>query len=160
MGQADSAFYRGQKRKYGPIQTTGELVGVIKAAIPAKARRRGAHPARRTFQALRIAVNDELGALEKAVREGIEVLHPGGRFAVITFHSLEDRLVKNIFREAAAGCQCPTSLPCCACGHLPVVKILTSKPLVAGREELMENTRSRSAKLRVVEKVLNRGKGE
>ncbi len=153
-------FIVDRREKHGPIGTTGELVEVIKAAIPARARRRGAHPARRTFQALRIAVNDELEALEQAVRDGIEVLRPGGRFAVITFHSLEDRLVKNIFRKASSGCQCPPNLPRCACSYVPDLRVLTARPLVAGGVELSENPRSRSAKLRVAEKVLNRGEGE
>jgi 16S rRNA (cytosine1402-N4)-methyltransferase len=153
-------FITDRREKRGPIRTTGELVEVIKAAIPARARRRGVHPARRTFQALRIVVNDELGALEQAVRDGIDLLNPKGRFAVITFHSLEDRLVKNIFREVSAGCQCPPGLPRCACGRLPVARVLTARPLVAGPGELADNPRARSAKLRAAEKVLNRGEGE
>jgi 16S rRNA (cytosine1402-N4)-methyltransferase len=147
------------KRKAAPIETTGQLVEVIKAAIPAKARRRGPHPARRTFQALRIAVNDELGVLEKAVRDGIDVLKPGGRLAVITFHSLEDRIVKKLFQEAAGVCKCPPGLPQCVCGEQAVVKIITGKPVVAKDEELQRNPRARSAKLRVATKVLNREEG-
>jgi 16S rRNA (cytosine1402-N4)-methyltransferase len=153
-------FIVARREKEGPLRSTGELVDVIKAAIPARARRRGGHPARRTFQALRIAVNDELGALETAVTDGLECLKPGGRLAVITFHSLEDRIVKKMFQRAAAGCQCPPGLPQCACGKRPYAKILTGKPLQAGDEEVAANPRSRSAKLRAVEKVLNEGEGE
>ncbi len=144
----------------GPIETTGQLVEIIKAAIPARARRRGPHPARRTFQALRIAVNDELGVLERALEQGIACLKPGGRLAVITFHSLEDRIVKKMFQHAAAGCECPPGLPQCVCGKKPQIKILTRKPLQAGEHELKVNPRARSAKLRAAIKVLNEGEGE
>lgn len=149
-----------KRKSQGPIETTGQLVDIIKAAIPSRARRRGPHPARRTFQALRIAVNDELGVLEKAVNDGIACLRPGGRMAVITFHSLEDRIVKKAFQNAAAGCQCPPGLPQCVCGKQPIVKILTGKPVQADDEELANNPRARSAKLRAVLKVLNEGDGE
>lgn len=141
-----------KRSSQGPIETTGQLVEIIKAAIPARARRRGPHPARRTFQALRIAVNDELGVLEKAVNDGMNCLGPGGRMAVITFHSLEDRIVKKAFQNAAAGCQCPPGLPQCVCGRQPAVKILTGKPAQADDEELSQNPRARSAKLRAVAK--------
>jgi 16S rRNA (cytosine1402-N4)-methyltransferase len=135
-------------------------VDVIKAAIPARARRRGPHPARRTFQALRIAVNNELGVLERAVQDGMDCLRPGGRLAVITFHSLEDRIVKKIFAHAAAGCICPPGLPQCGCGREASVRVLTGRPVTAGEEELQANPRSRSAKLRVAVKVLNAREGE
>lgn len=153
-------FIVARRKEKGPLETTGQLVDVIKAAIPARARRRGPHPARRTFQALRIAVNDELGVLEKAVRDGIGCLKPGGRMAVITFHSLEDRIVKKMFHNAAAGCGCPPGLPQCACGKKPLVKTLTSKPLQAGDAELAQNPRARSAKLRAVKRVLNESECE
>ena len=149
-----------KRKSHGPIETTEQLVDVIKAAIPARARRRGPHPARRTFQALRIAVNDELGVLERAVHEGIDCLNVGGRIAVITFHSLEDRIVKKIFQHAASGCQCPPGLPQCACGKEALVKVLTGKPQQANEDELESNPRARSAKLRVAIKVLNERKGE
>lgn len=149
-----------KRKAHGRIETTGELVEIIKAAIPAKARRRGPHPARRTFQALRIAVNDELGVLAKAVLDGIDCLKPGGRLAVITFHSLEDRIVKKLFQQAAGSCQCPPGFPQCTCGWESKVKILTGKPVQAGETELAENPRSRSAKLRVAMKVLNVREGE
>ncbi|HZK25289.1 MAG TPA: 16S rRNA (cytosine(1402)-N(4))-methyltransferase RsmH [Oscillospiraceae bacterium] len=144
----------------GPIETTTQLVDIIKAAIPARARRRGPHPARRTFQALRIAVNDELGVLERALEQSITYLKPGGRLAVISFHSLEDRIVKKMFQHAAAGCECPPGLPLCVCGKEPQIKILTRKPLQASDRELKANPRARSAKLRAAIKVLNKGKGE
>lgn len=153
-------FIVNRRKTEGPLKTTGELVDVIKAAIPARARRRGPHPARRTFQALRIAVNNELGVLEKAVHAGIACLRPGGRMAVITFHSLEDRIVKKIFQHAAARCHCPPGLPQCVCGRVAEIKLLTGKPVVASDEELEANPRARSAKLRAVVKVLNEGEGE
>ncbi|NLM51378.1 MAG: 16S rRNA (cytosine(1402)-N(4))-methyltransferase RsmH [Firmicutes bacterium] len=149
-----------RRETQGPIETTGQLVEIIKAAIPAKARRRGPHPARRTFQALRIAVNDELNVLEKGLQTAIKALRPGGRLAVITFHSLEDRIVKKILQNAAAGCVCPPGLPQCACGQKPEIKILTKRPLQASMQEIKENPRARSAKLRAAMKVLNEGKGE
>jgi 16S rRNA (cytosine1402-N4)-methyltransferase len=149
-----------RRQEQGPLETTGQLVDVIKAAIPARARRRGPHPARRTFQALRIAVNDELGVLERAVHEGIDCLRPGGRLAVITFHSLEERIVKKMFKNAASGCICPPGLPQCGCGKMALVKVLTGKPVQATEEEIETNPRSRSAKLRVVAKVLNEKEGE
>ncbi|WP_318036654.1 16S rRNA (cytosine(1402)-N(4))-methyltransferase RsmH [Dethiobacter alkaliphilus] len=153
-------FMVARRKNHGPIETTGQLVDVIKAAIPARARRRGPHPARRTFQALRIAVNDELGVLERAVNDGIDCLKTGGRLALITFHSLEDRMVKKIFQHRAAGCQCPPGLPQCACGNQAHVKILTGKPVQAKEDELERNPRARSAKLRAVIKVLNGREGE
>jgi len=140
-------------RAHGPIRTTTELVDVIKAAIPAAARREGGHPARRTFQAIRIAVNDELGALERGLEGAVQVLAPGGRLAVITFHSLEDRLVKQTFARWANPCTCPPNAPVCTCGKQPLVRHVTRKPVTASPAELEANPRSRSAKLRVVEKL-------
>jgi 16S rRNA (cytosine1402-N4)-methyltransferase len=155
-----AGFIVNRRTQDGPIETTGDLVDIIKAAIPARARRRGPHPARRTFQALRIAVNDELGVLETALRDGIDCLKPGGRFVVITFHSLEDRIVKKMFQNAAKSCECPPGLPQCICGKKALVKILTGKPVQATEQEAEENPRSRSAKLRAAVKVLNWGEGE
>ena len=142
------------RRKDSPIGTTGQLVSIIDAAIPKKLRERdGSHPARRTFQALRIAVNDELDPLEPALRALAGLLNPGGRLCVITFHSLEDRIVKNTFRNMADPCTCPKSFPVCVCGKKPVVKLITRKPITASAEELEMNPRSRSASLRVAEKL-------
>lgn len=140
-------------RKDAPIETTGQLVEVIKAAIPAKARRTGPHPAKRTFQAIRIEVNAELEHLRKAVEELPDLLEPGGRIAIITFHSLEDRIVKNEFDRRLNPCTCPKEFPVCVCGKVADVKKVTRKPLVASEEELELNPRSRSAKLRVLEKL-------
>ena len=121
--------------------------------MPPSALREKQHPAKRSFQAIRIAVNDELGAVKQGMEAAIDHLNPGGRLAVITFHSLEDRIVKNVFQDAARGCTCPPSFPVCVCGHKPKIKILTKKPIIATREEVTENPRSRSAKLRVAERV-------
>lgn len=140
-------------RQTGPITTTGQLVELIKAAIPAKARRQGPHPAKRTFQALRIAVNGELELLEGALRAAVDVLAPGGRICVITFHSLEDRTVKEVFRELTGPCRCPRDFPRCVCGAQARLKVITGRPIVPSEEELADNPRSRSAKLRVAEKV-------
>ncbi|MCI2062273.1 MAG: 16S rRNA (cytosine(1402)-N(4))-methyltransferase RsmH [Eubacteriaceae bacterium] len=140
-------------RKEAPIETTGSLVEIIKAAIPASARRNGPHPAKRTFQAIRIEVNDELGQLSKAVSEFLDVLAPGGRLCIITFHSLEDRIVKDIFRDRADPCTCPPDFPVCVCGKVADIKKVTGKPIVPGEEELENNPRSRSAKLRVAERI-------
>lgn len=139
-----------------PIQTTGQLVEVIKAAIPAAARRSGPHPARRTFQALRIEVNHELDMLERGLRSAIEWLAPGGRIAVISYHSLEDRLTKRVFGELTQGCICPPDLPVCMCGREPVLRIITRKPVVPTTAEIERNPRARSAKLRVAEKMARR----
>ena len=141
------------ERKKNRIRTTGELVDVIKAAVPASARREGPHPAKRTFQALRIEVNDELGHLERALTDFIDVLAPGGRFAVISFHSLEDRIVKETFAKRLDPCICPPDFPVCVCGRKPDVKKVTKKPVTADSRELESNPRSRSAKLRVIEKL-------
>jgi 16S rRNA (cytosine1402-N4)-methyltransferase len=145
------------------ISTTGELVEIIKSAIPAGARREGPHPAKRTFQALRIAVNNELDILAGAFRAAVEWLKPGGRLCVITFHSLEDRIAKETFKELAQPCKCPPQFPVCVCGKKPQIKLVTRRPLTPSGGELEENPRARSAKLRVVEKigsVLNSREGE
>ena len=142
-----------RRRGDAPIQTTLELVDIIRSAMPASALREKQHPAKRSFQAIRIAVNDELGAVERMMPEAIEALNPGGRLAVITFHSLEDRIVKTAMAEAARGCTCPPEFPVCVCGKKPKVKLITRKPLTASEAELAENPRSRSAKLRVCEKL-------
>lgn len=142
-----------RRREEKPIETTLELVDVIRSAMPAQALREKQHPAKRSFQAIRIAVNDELGSVEKAMQNAIPLLNPGGRLAVITFHSLEDRIVKNAMAEAAKGCTCPPSFPVCVCGKKPQVKLISRKPIVASDEELEVNPRSRSAKLRVCEKL-------
>lgn len=135
------------------IATTEELVEVIKSAIPAGARRDGPHPAKRTFQALRIAVNDELGVLERALDQVITCLAPGGRVGVITFHSLEDRIVKEKMNSWRGRCTCPPNFPVCMCGATPLAKVITRKPIIPSAEEIEENPRSRSAKLRIAEKL-------
>jgi 16S rRNA (cytosine1402-N4)-methyltransferase len=141
------------ERKKKPINTTGELVEIIKAAIPAGARRNGPHPAKRTFQAIRIEVNGELEALETSIDDYIDVLNPQGRLSIITFHSLEDRIVKDKFNDRLNPCICPKELPVCVCGRVADVKRITKKPIVASSDELEFNPRSRSAKLRVIEKI-------
>ena len=146
-----ASFITGARREK-PIETTGELVDIIKAAIPAKARRDGPHPAKRTFQAIRIEVNDELGQLERAMDEFCDVLNPGGRLCVISFHSLEDRIVKETMVRRENPCTCPKEFPVCVCGKKPDVRRISRKPILPGEEELEENPRSRSAKLRVCEK--------
>ncbi len=140
-------------REERPIHTTMELVDVIRSAMPAAALREKQHPAKRSFQAIRIAVNDELGAVRQVMDTAISKLNPGGRLAIITFHSLEDRIVKNGMAEAAKGCTCPPEFPVCVCGKKPLVKLITRKPITASDEELEVNPRSRSAKLRVCEKI-------
>lgn len=141
------------RRADKPIETTLELVDIIKAAIPAKARREGPHPAKRTFQAIRIEVNGELAILNKAIEDGVEHLNKGGRMAIITFHSLEDRIVKLKYRELANPCTCPKEFPVCICGKTPLVKLISRKAIEPSKEEVEENPRSRSAKLRVIEKL-------
>lgn len=141
------------KRKTNPIKTTGELTEIIKAAVPKGARKDTAHPEKRVFQAVRIEVNGELEILKRAVCDITERLNPGGRLAVITFHSLEDRIIKKTYAELAAGCTCPPDFPVCVCGGKPKIKILTRKPILPSGEELAENSRSKSAKLRVCEKL-------
>ena len=140
-------------RVESPVETTARLVDIIKGAIPRGAWEERIHPATRTFQALRIAVNDELGSLERGVASGLKILNRGGRGVAISFHSLEDRLVKNIFRDFARGCTCPKDLPRCICNAVPQVKVLTGKPVTAGDAEIQQNPRARSAKLRAVEKI-------
>ena len=142
-----------KKREEKPIETTLELVDVIRGAMPAQALREKQHPAKRSFQAIRIAVNDELGSVEKVMKDAIPCLNPGGRLAVITFHSLEDRIVKTAMASAAKGCTCPPSFPVCVCGKKPQVQVITRKPIVSTDEELERNPRARSAKLRVCEKA-------
>ena len=141
------------RRKQGEITSTGQLVDIIKAAIPASARREGPHPAKRTFQAIRIEVNQELTQLEKAVTDFMDVLKPGGRLCIITFHSLEDRIVKEKFNARLRPCTCPKEFPVCVCGKKPDVKKVIGKPMVATEQELELNPRARSAKLRVIEKL-------
>ena len=136
-----------------PIETTLELVDIIKSAMPERALREKQHPAKRSFQAIRIAVNDELGAVSRMMRASIDHLNPGGRLCVITFHSLEDRIVKNAMLDAAKGCTCPPSFPVCVCGRTPKIQVLTKKPIIATMEEVRENPRARSAKLRVAVKL-------
>lgn len=141
-----------QRRAVKPIATTGELADIIDSAIPKGARQQG-HPAKRTFQAIRIEVNGELAVLEQAVKDFADVLKPGGRLAVITFHSLEDRIVKRTFSALESGCTCPSDFPVCVCGRKPMVRIINKKPILPDNEEVSRNTRSKSAKLRVVEKI-------
>ncbi len=141
------------QRKNRRITTTGELVDVIKQAVPKGARRQGPHPAKRTFQALRIAVNDELGALKDGLDQAVQSLAPGGRLCVITFHSLEDRIVKDTFRRMAQGCVCPPQFPQCVCGHVRKLRVITRKPVVPSLEETAGNPRARSAKLRTAERL-------
>jgi 16S rRNA (cytosine1402-N4)-methyltransferase len=136
-----------------PVRTTGDLVEIVKAAIPAAARRAGGHPAKRTFQALRIEVNRELEVLEQGLRAAVRWLSPGGRIAVISYHSLEDRIVKQVFFELSQVCTCPPDLPVCTCGKEPVLRVLNRKAIVPSAEEIEMNPRSRSAKLRVAEKT-------
>lgn len=142
-----------ERRKTAPVKTTGELVDIIKAAIPKKARLDGGHPAKRVFQAVRIEVNGELKILERAVRDFVDCLKPGGRLAVITFHSLEDRIVKKTFAELEKGCTCPKEFPVCVCGKKPVIKLVSRKPILPTEEEEDKNPRSKSAKLRIAEKL-------
>ena len=141
------------RRAEKPIETTLELVDIIRSAMPAAALREKQHPAKRSFQAIRIAVNDELGSVEKVMRDAIPCLNPDGRLAIITFHSLEDRIVKNGMANASKGCTCPPSFPVCVCGKKPQVKLVTRKPIVSGEEGLERNPRARSAKLRVCQKL-------
>ena len=141
------------ERKIKPIETTGELVEVIKKAVPKGARKDGPHPAKRTFQALRIAVNNELGILEQAIEDMAGLLAPGGRLCIITFHSLEDRIVKQTFHRLEHPCTCPPEFPVCVCGKKPSIRVITRKPILPSEEELEFNPRARSAKLRILEKL-------
>ena len=140
-------------REKEEIKTTFKLVEIIKNAIPAKARREGPHPAKRTFQAIRIEVNGELKILDRAIRDGVEKLSKGGRMAIITFHSLEDRIVKTVYKDLENPCTCPSEFPICNCGKTATVKVLTRKPIDPSKEEVEVNPRSRSAKLRVLQKL-------
>ena len=142
-----------KQREKHPIETTAELSDLIKYAIPPAAREGGHHPAKRSFQAIRIEVNAELDVIEPAIRDAVSLLRRGGRIAIITFHSLEDRIVKQTFADLASGCTCPRDFPICVCGKKPLVKVVTKKPILPSKEELEENPRSRSAKLRVAEKL-------
>ena len=142
-----------RKREKKPIETTAELSDIIKYAMPPAAREGGHHPAKRSFQAIRIEVNSELDVIEPAIRDAVSMLRQGGRIAIITFHSLEDRIVKQTFADLAKGCVCPRELPVCVCGRKPVLKQVNKKPILPSRLELEENPRSRSAKLRVAEKL-------
>lgn len=140
-------------RKESPIETTGELNDIIRAAIPAKMRAEGGHPSKRTFQAIRIECNRELEVLKESIEELIGLLNPGGRLCIITFHSLEDRIVKTAFKKAQDPCVCPPEFPVCVCGRTSQGKVVTGKPILPGEKELEENTRSKSAKLRIFEKI-------
>lgn len=140
-------------REEAPLTSSEQLVDVIKAAVPASARRAGGHPAKRTFQALRIEVNGELDVLKSGLESAVRWLAPGGRIAVISYHSLEDRIVKDFFREYSKGCTCPPDLPVCVCGNKPILKVVTRKPVLPSEEEIERNPRSRSAKLRVAERL-------
>ena len=142
-----------KKRSEKPIETTFELVDIINSSMPAKIAFKGPHKARKTFQAIRIEVNRELELLRQAAEDFFEVLKPGGRLAIITFHSLEDRIIKNLFKELAAGCICPPEFPVCMCNNEPKGKIITRKPLTACEAEMNENSRSTCAKLRIIEKI-------
>lgn len=142
-----------RRRALSPIQTTLELSEIVRSAMPAQALREKQHPAKRTFQAIRIAVNDELAAVSHMMDAAIGCLNPGGRLAVITFHSLEDRIVKQSLQAAAKGCVCPPDFPVCVCGKKPQVRLVTRKPIISGEMELERNPRARSAKLRVAEKI-------
>ena len=141
-----------QEREKMPIETTGQLTQIVKDAIPARARATGRHPARRTFQAIRIEVNGELRVLRESLDDMIDLLNPGGRICIITFHSLEDRIVKDTFRRAENPCICPPEFPVCVCGRKPKGRVITRKPIIPSEEEMEQNPRSKSAKLRVFEK--------
>jgi 16S rRNA (cytosine1402-N4)-methyltransferase len=147
------AYFIDKYRRDREIRTTGELAEIIKQAIPAVARRSGPHPARRSFQALRIAVNHELEYLQNALNQAIDLLKPEGRIVVISYHSLEDRLTKTTMAEWAKGCQCPPSFPVCICNRKPQLRVLTTKPVIPGEDEVADNARARSAKLRAAEKL-------
>lgn len=142
-----------RRRQESPLVSTGDFVDAIKAGIPAAARRHGGHPAKRSFQAIRIEVNHELDVLERGLEAAIRWLNPGGRVCVISYHSLEDRIVKRLFQELSKGCTCPPDIPVCVCGNVPIVKVTTRKPLVATAEEVERNPRARSAKIRCAERL-------
>ena len=140
-------------RKEKPLETTAELSEIIKASIPMKFQAKGGHPAKRVFQAIRIEVNNELGILENAIKDFVSSIKSGGRLVIITFHSLEDRIVKKTFQDLARGCTCPKEFPVCVCGKKPEIKIISRKPILPSEEELEHNSRSKSAKLRIAEKL-------
>ena len=142
-----------ETRQEKPIETTHELVDVIKRAIPAKARKDGPHPAKRTFQAIRIEVNKELDIIRPTILDVVPYLKKGGRLCIITFHSIEDRIVKHTFKELEDPCTCPRNIPMCICGKTPQVRVITRKPILPSEEELEFNPRARSAKLRIIEKL-------
>lgn len=142
-----------RRRKETPLRTTGDFVDAVKAGIPAAARRHGGHPAKRSFQAIRIEVNHELAVLERGVRAAIRWLNPRGRICVISYHSLEDRIVKRLFQEYSQGCTCPPDIPACVCDNVPIVRVNTKKPLVASTDEVERNPRARSAKIRTAERL-------
>ena len=146
-----------RRREERPIETTLELVDIIKGAMPAKALREKQHPAKRSFQAIRIAVNDELSSVERMLRRAVPRLNRGGRLAVITFHSLEDRIVKTVLADFARGCICPPDFPVCVCGRTPDIRLVNKKPILPSQEEIQNNPRARSAKLRVCEKLKDPG---
>ena len=153
-GRIAARIVKGRTNK--PITTTGELVQLIKSAMPAGVREGGSHPAKRTFQAIRIEVNKELNVIAPAIDSAVNLLDEGGRIAIITFHSLEDRIVKETFAEAASGCTCPRNFPVCVCGKRPRLRLVNRKPILPSAEELAENHRSHSAKLRVAEKLADK----
>ena len=142
-----------RRRQTASLATTADFVDAIKAGIPAAARRHGGHPAKRSFQAVRIEVNHELEVLERGLDAAIRWLNPGGRICVISYHSLEDRIVKRTFQELSQGCTCPPDIPVCVCGHVPIVKVITRKPLVASADEVARNPRARSAKIRAAQRL-------
>lgn len=144
-----------QARQQAPVETTGQLTEIIKAAIPKKVRAVGGHPAKKTFQAIRIELNHELDVLKGHLEEMVDLLDDGGRLCVITFHSLEDRIVKNIFRTCENPCICPPGFPVCNCGRVSKGRVITRKPIIPGEEELKENSRAKSAKLRVFERIVS-----
>ena len=140
-------------RQKEPVKTTKELADIISYSIPMKVKKQGGHPAKRVFQAIRIEVNNELGILENAIKDFVSSIKSGGRLAIITFHSLEDRIVKKTFQDLARGCTCPKEFPVCVCGKKPEIKIISRKPILPSEEELEHNSRSKSAKLRIAEKL-------
>lgn len=150
---ANIAKYIVMNREVKPIETTTELAEIVKAAIPMKFRKQGGHPAKQTFQAIRIELNSELSVLKESLMDMIDLLNPNGRICIITFHSLEDRIVKNIFKEAEDPCTCPKNFPTCVCGKKSKGKVITRKPILPSEEELKLNSRSKSAKLRIFEKI-------
>ena len=141
-----------KRRQESEIETTGQLVDIIRASMPAKAKNGKGHPAKRTFQAIRLELNQELDVLQEALEDMVDLLNPGGRLCIITFHSLEDRIVKNFFRQMENPCTCPPDFPVCICGKKPKGKVITRKPILPGEEELSINSRSKSAKLRIFER--------